>query len=135
MALALARHHRVLRYDLRGFGQSEKLAGAVMIDQEVTDLDALIAHSGLHGRVVLVGGAIAADYASLHPDKVRGLVAISPIAGVTPAQRAVTGFWQHAGLLPRCYAPRPDTRRPLQGAAAPDRSRQHGPDQPDDCDD
>ena len=48
-----SRAHRVLRYDLRGFGLSEKLRGAVTIDDEVDDLRALLDNLGMTEPVTL----------------------------------------------------------------------------------
>ncbi|WP_068086425.1 alpha/beta fold hydrolase [Novosphingobium rosa] len=90
----LARDHRVLRYDLRGFGLSERIDGAVGIEDEVEDLRDLLDASGLRGPVVLVGGAvggaIALRFAARWPERVRGVMALSPAVGVPPEARAAT---------------------------------------------
>jgi 3-oxoadipate enol-lactonase len=76
--------HRVLRYDLRGFGLSERTHGMLSMDDEMEDLRALLAALGIHDRVTLVGGAIggaiALDFAAVHPELVNGVAAISPAA-------------------------------------------------------
>jgi 3-oxoadipate enol-lactonase len=88
IAPALARHYRVLRYDLRGFGLSERIRGEITLADEVEDLRALLAALGLKGKVTLIGGAIggaiALLYAATYPDEVEGVVAISPAASLTP---------------------------------------------------
>jgi 3-oxoadipate enol-lactonase len=88
IAPALARHYRVLRYDLRGFGLSERISGEITLADEVEDLRALLATLGLKRKVTLVGGAIggaiALLYAATYPDEVDGVVAISPAAYMTP---------------------------------------------------
>lgn len=91
VAPVLAKRHRVLRYDLRGFGLSEKILGAVTIEQEVSDLSQLLDSLGIKGPVTLiggaVGGAIALKYAATNPQQVHAVVAISPAAGVPATQR------------------------------------------------
>jgi 3-oxoadipate enol-lactonase len=80
----LERTHRLLRYDLRGFGLSERTHGTLSMDDEMEDLRGLLAVLGIHDKVTLVGGAlggaIALNFAAAHPDLVSGVVAISPAA-------------------------------------------------------
>jgi len=88
----LSRAHRVLRYDLRGFGLSEKLRGAVTIEDEVEDLRALLDELGIAEPVTLVGsavgGAIALRFAAAQPRRVEAVMALSPAGDVPPASRA-----------------------------------------------
>jgi 3-oxoadipate enol-lactonase len=88
----LARNHRVLRYDLRGFGLSEKLRGTVRIEDQVEDLRALLDRLGITAPVTLVGsavgGAIALRFAATHPVRVAAVMAISPAGEVAPPARA-----------------------------------------------
>jgi len=88
IAPALARKNRVLRYDIRGFGLSERIRGEITLADEVEDLRALLNTLGLKRTVTLVGGAIggaiALLYAATYPDEVEGVVAISPAAYMTP---------------------------------------------------
>lgn len=78
IAPALAAGHTVVRYDLRGFGQSPPPAGPF---SEVEDLRRLLDHLG-HARVRLVGlswGArIAVEFALTHPERALALAAFSP---------------------------------------------------------
>ena len=87
----LSRDHRVLRYDLRGFGLSEKLRGAVTIEDEVDDLRALLDHLGMTEPVTLVGGAlggaIALRFAAAQPQRVAAVMALSPAGDVPAANR------------------------------------------------
>jgi 3-oxoadipate enol-lactonase len=80
----LGRSHLLLRYDLRGFGLSERTHGTLTMDDEMEDLRGLLAALGIHDKVTIVGGAIggaiALNFAALHPDLVKGVVAISPAA-------------------------------------------------------
>ena len=57
------RAFRVLRYDLRGFGLSEKLRGAAGIDTLADDVAALMDVIGLSKPAVLVGSALGAGVA------------------------------------------------------------------------
>jgi 3-oxoadipate enol-lactonase len=88
----LARDHRVLRYDLRGFGLSEKLRGALTIDDEVADLEGLLERLDIRGPVTLVGGAIggsiAVRFAARHPERVTKLVITSPVMSANPPAAA-----------------------------------------------
>ncbi|MFG2146383.1 alpha/beta fold hydrolase [Streptomyces sp. NPDC048696] len=75
---ALAEQHTVIRYDLRGFGESAPPTGPF---SETDDLCRLLDHLG-HERVRLVGcswgGRVAVDFTLTHPDRVRSLVALCP---------------------------------------------------------
>ena len=79
---------RVLRYDLRGFGLSEKIRGSFTLDDEVADLKGLLDALDIHGPVTLVGGALGASialrFAAAYPERTRALVLISPIFRVDP---------------------------------------------------
>lgn len=91
---ALARGCRVLRYDTRGAGQSEKIRGAVTFDVMAADLVALLDALGISGRVALagcaVGGGIVLHTAARHPERVAALVAMGPATGVAAERRAAT---------------------------------------------
>lgn len=85
--------HRVIRYDIRGFGLSEKLRGPIDFDTEVADLTALLDRLGVTGPVTLagsaLGGAIALRFAASHPERAAGVVAIGPAAYLTVRPEAV----------------------------------------------
>jgi len=72
---------RVLLYDLRGHGHSERPATGYRLDDFVDDLEALLAeHWKVDGPVHLFGnsfgGTVAFSYAARHPARVAGIVAI-----------------------------------------------------------
>ena len=81
---ALRAGHRVLRYDSRGFGLSEKIRGNLTIDDEVSDLAALLDALQIPEPVTLigesVGGAIALKFAAAHPGRVRAIAVTNPAA-------------------------------------------------------
>jgi 3-oxoadipate enol-lactonase len=78
---AFQRHFRVLRYDQRGFGMSEKTR-AITMDGVVADLVALLDVLGIAGPVHLagcaMGAAISLAFAGRHPQRARRIVAASP---------------------------------------------------------
>lgn len=88
----LSAENRVLRYDLRGFGLSEKLRGAVTIEDEVEDLRGLLDHLGITGPVTLVGGAVggavALRFAATYPQRAAAVMALSPAGDVPASSRA-----------------------------------------------
>jgi len=74
----LAHDHRVVRYDLRGFGGSTP---AVSAYSAVTDLVALLDHLDLERPLIVgpsMGGRIALDLALARPERAGGLLLIAP---------------------------------------------------------
>jgi 3-oxoadipate enol-lactonase len=80
---------RVLRYDLRGFGMSEKVK-VLRLDDLLGDivglLDALAITEPCHVVGPALGAGIALAFAAKHPTRVRRMVVSSPATGV-PAER------------------------------------------------
>ena len=80
----LAKHFRVLRYDQRGFGFSEKVR-ELNYDQVVADLTGLLDALGIKSPVYLAGCAMGADFsvgfAARHPTRVKKLAIASPNIG------------------------------------------------------
>ncbi len=87
----LTTKRRVLRYDTRGAGLSEKARGALSIDTMVDDLAALMDALGITGKVALagiaVGGAIALHAAASLPERISAAVVGSPATGVAAERR------------------------------------------------
>jgi 3-oxoadipate enol-lactonase len=91
VAPVLAKHRRVLRYDTRGAGLSQKVRGALSIDTMTDDLVALMDAAGFNTAAlagVAVGGAIALHAAVRHPARVTAVVATSPAVAVSADRRA-----------------------------------------------
>jgi 3-oxoadipate enol-lactonase len=92
---------RVLRYDQRGFGLSERVT-ALSLENMVADLIALLDVMAIGGRCRLlgtaIGGTIALALAAWHPDRVAAVVATSPVTGGLSAA-AAAGLEQRAQLL------------------------------------
>lgn len=88
----LASRYRVLRYDTRGAGLSEKARSPLSIDTMADDAAGLIDALGIEGKVavagIAVGGAIAIRFAARHPERTAALVAMSPATGIAPERRA-----------------------------------------------
>jgi 3-oxoadipate enol-lactonase len=86
----LAPDFRILRFDLRGHGQSQRVQGRYEIDDFVGDLLGLADREGF-GRFDLagfsLGGLIAQRLALAHGHRVRRLVLLSTVAGRTEAER------------------------------------------------
>jgi 3-oxoadipate enol-lactonase len=83
---------RVLRYDTRGAGMSQKVRGELGIDTIADDIAALLDHIGIAGKVALagiaVGGAIALHFAARYPARASAVAVGSPATGIAPDRRA-----------------------------------------------
>lgn len=104
---AFAERHRVVRYDLRGFGRSPMVAGPYAHRR---DLLGLLDHLGI-ARAHLVGcsmaGGVALDFAIEHPERVSALVLVGAaigghqLSGDPPPQWAALVAAEEAGDLER----------------------------------
>jgi pimeloyl-ACP methyl ester carboxylesterase len=77
---------RILRYDLRGHGESERVPGPYAIDDFVEDLSALLEANGFarcHLAGFSLGGLVAQGFALRHPARLAKLALISTAAGRT----------------------------------------------------
>src|SRR6195256_2540386 len=86
-----AESRRVLRYDTRGAGMSQKVRGELGIDTMADDIAALLDHIGIAGKVALagiaVGGAIALHFAARYPERASAVAVGSPATGIAPDRR------------------------------------------------
>jgi 3-oxoadipate enol-lactonase len=90
----LARSHRVLRWDVRGFGRSDKPAGPYDTGQFAADLVGFLDSLDIdrvHLLGLSMGGVIAQRFALDHPKRLRALVLVSTSSEVGP--KAVAN-WQ-----------------------------------------
>ena len=87
---AFARSHRVLRYDMRGYGKSMPVDGDFNLED---DLEALLAALKIPPPYVLMGcsmgGGLAIDFALSHPDRVAKLI----LVGSDPAGLQLEAEW------------------------------------------
>ncbi len=97
----LARHHRVLTFDGRGSGRSDRPRGAAAYtDAEyAADAVAVMDATGTDSAVLVglsCGAAWSVHVAARHPERVRGLVAIAPSCGLGVPQPDRDGHpWGH----------------------------------------
>lgn len=91
-ARLFAASRRVLRYDCRGAGLSQKIRGELSIDAMADDIAALLDHIGIAGKVALagvaVGGAIALHFAARHAARTSAVAVGSPATGIEADRRA-----------------------------------------------
>ena len=89
---AIQRTFRTLRYDQRGFGQSEKTSGTLALNDMVADIAALLDALAIQGRCHVVGSAlgagIAAAFAARQPSRVARLVVQSLVTRSSQKFRA-----------------------------------------------
>jgi 3-oxoadipate enol-lactonase len=82
---------RVLRYDTRGAGMSQKVRGELGLDTMAADIIALLEALGIIGKVALtgvaVGGAIALHFAARYPERTSAVVVGSPATGIAADRR------------------------------------------------
>jgi 3-oxoadipate enol-lactonase len=86
-----ASSRRVLRYDTRGAGLSQKARGKLTFDIMAADIAALLDAFRIVGKVslagVAVGGAIALQFAAQYPERTNAVIVGSPATGIAPARR------------------------------------------------
>lgn len=82
-----AQHYRVIRYDLRGSGQTSFGAGG---QSGHDDLRALLDHLNVDKAIVIgcsIGGGTAIDFAQAHADRTRALIPVAAaVGGYEPPQ-------------------------------------------------
>jgi pimeloyl-ACP methyl ester carboxylesterase len=79
-----SKHFQVLRYDVRGFGQTEKTSGPFSMDLFADDLRGLLQALGLRSACVLgysMGGRIALEFCLKYPQEAMGLVLANSVVG------------------------------------------------------
>jgi 3-oxoadipate enol-lactonase len=82
---------RVLRYDTRGAGLSQKARGELTLDTMADDIAALLDNLAITGKVaiaaVALGAAIALHFAARYPERTSAVVVGSPATGITAERR------------------------------------------------
>ena len=86
-----ASSRRVLRYDTRGAGLSQKAKGELTFPTMASDIAALLDALQVSGPVALagvaVGGAIALQFAAQYPERTRAVIVGSPATGIAAERR------------------------------------------------
>jgi len=92
VAPRFAKSRRVLRYDTRGAGLSQKVRGELTLDAMADDIAALLDKFGIATRVALagvaVGGAIALHFAARYKERTSAVAVGSPATGIAAERRA-----------------------------------------------
>lgn len=86
-----SKSYRVITFDMRGHGQSEKPAGPYSIPMFAADLNALLEAldvTAVHLVGISLGGAVAFQFVLDYPEKVKSLTVVNsgPTLGGTPEQ-------------------------------------------------
>lgn len=121
----LAKHFRVVRYDMRGNGLSDREGMRISQTAMVNDLEDLVAHLGLDRFTLWAasfGGPTAICYAAQHPQQVEKLILDSTYArGTQITQRTrrlllvlALRFFPEMGFLLLSNATHPNPRRSAQ---------------------
>jgi len=92
VAPQFAKSRRVLRYDTRGAGLSQKVRGELTLDAMADDIATLLDKFGIATRVALagvaVGGAIALHFAARYKERTSAVAVGSPATGIAAERRA-----------------------------------------------
>ena len=103
IAPSLSQSHKVLRYDQRGAGWSEKVRTSYDLELNVSDLEALLSVLNVEGRIHVVAiaasAAVALSFAERHPEVVASQVLCNPAVGV--AAERVVQLEERADLIER----------------------------------
>ena len=139
-AAALAEHHTVVRWDVRGFGLSDKPPGPYSPALLAADLAALLDAlrlTSVHLGGLSMGGVIAQRFALDYPQRVRSLVLVSTSSEVGPRgaanwQRLANsieqrGFGTGARDATRSFSASFAARHPERVAAAGEQTARNDP--------
>lgn len=84
---------RVIRLDLRGFGESEMLTAPFAHHDDVLALLDVLAVKRAAVAGISMGGEVALAFALAHPDRVDRLVLVSTLAGMDTPSDALRAIW------------------------------------------
>lgn len=94
-----AQRYQVIRYDIRGFGQSQIPVGLFAYHADPAHLLRTLSIEKAHIVGISFGGKIAVDFALTYPELVASLTLVAPsIGGATPSPE-VQRFWQEEEAL------------------------------------
>jgi 3-oxoadipate enol-lactonase len=98
---AFAGKYRVLQYDCRGQGQSDRPAEPYSMEQHAEDLAALLTALGIaraHVLGISYGGEVAQAFTLRHPDHVESLILADTVSEVGAELRLIVEGWKAAAL-------------------------------------
>jgi pimeloyl-ACP methyl ester carboxylesterase len=90
-------HFKVIEFDLRGYGLSDRPEQQYTMETWAEDVKGLLDHLGLdrvHIHGTSMGGMVALAFAGLYPDRVDGLILDCPLAKSDFMARAHWGVWK-----------------------------------------
>ena len=96
---ALSQRHRVVRVDLRGFGESPLPPDPY---DHVTDIVAVLDEVGVGSAAVVgasFGGLVAQELARRFPERVERLVLVCPASALLEPDEELEAFWSREGEL------------------------------------
>jgi len=94
-----AQHYRTVRYDLRGFGQSQWHAGPFAAYEDPVALFRALGVQRAYVLGISFGGKIALDFALTHPELVASLILVAPsVSGTYPSEK-IRQFFQEEDAL------------------------------------
>jgi pimeloyl-ACP methyl ester carboxylesterase len=91
---AFTQQYRVLRYDLRGFGQSAVPAQHFAQHEELADIFRQLHIARAHVVGLSYGSKVALDFALLHPELVKRLVLVAPSVSGSEPTADVLAFYE-----------------------------------------
>ncbi len=98
---SLARHYRVIAFDNRGAGRSDKPFGVYSIEQMADDAIAVLDHAGVSAAHVVgasMGGAISQVMAVRHPTRVLSLTLACTACRNQPWRKELLERWMQTAL-------------------------------------
>jgi 3-oxoadipate enol-lactonase len=94
--VALSMRYRVIAFDNRGAGRSDKPFGSYSLDQMAEDAVAVLDHAGIESAHVVgasMGGAISQILTIKHPDRVRSVTLACTACRNHPWRRELLASW------------------------------------------
>lgn len=90
----LSKHYQVIRFDLRGFGQSNMPSGSFSNCQDACALLDFLKIDSAHIIGSSFGGGIALDMALAYPQYVKSLILVAPSVGGMEVSDTIKEFWK-----------------------------------------
>lgn len=84
----LANHFKVIRFDNRGAGKSDRPDGVYTMELLASDINGLLDYLEIEKTHIIghsLGGMIVQNFAIMYPNKVNKIILINTIAGMTPS--------------------------------------------------